>query len=91
MDRTLNPSEQAFLFLLHSGLTPQDCAVLAPVPMKRPRPSTVASLHAVFPDDPPTRIWLTQVAVELKLGHALIGAGLDRVASYFSRGPGCRY
>jgi hypothetical protein len=90
MDRTLNPSEQAFLFLLHSGgMTPTDCVVLAPVPMKRPLPSTVASLLAAFPDDRPTRVWLTQVAVELKLGRALIGAGLDRVASYFSRGYGC--
>lgn len=86
IDQTLTPSEQAFLFLLHGGMSPTDCALIAPVPMKCPCQAAIATLRAAFPDDAQTPAWLTQVAVEIKFGRALIHAKLDRVSGYFTRG-----
>lgn len=87
VDRTLSPNEQAFLLLLHAnGMSPCDCATIAPLRVRTPCPAMLAALHDAFPDDPVTPAWLMQVAVETKLGRALERAGLDRVSEYFSRG-----
>jgi hypothetical protein len=87
IDRTLNPSEQAFLLLVHGdGLNPNDVAMIVPLRLKTPCPATLALLHETFPDDSVTTAWLIQVALETRFGRALVASGLDRVSDYFTRG-----